>query len=189
MDILVLADSSEHDQISVYGEFKEQLVRSSEGWYEPGLLWQSNHPPLPSHKEGSLRRLNSPVKRLDREGMACEYNKSIEKQVSKGEVELETESQVGREFYLPHKPVIRDAAQTTKILVVYDASAIASPTAPSLNDCLYPGTPLQNMLWSVLVHHRLFPVALCGDIEKAFLQIRIKEQERDAKRFHWKIDI
>ena len=26
---------------------------------------------------------------------------------------------------------------------------------------------------------------MCGDIEKAFLQIRIRESERDALRFHW----
>ena len=29
-------------------------------------------------------------------------------------------------------------------------------------------------------------MAVCGDIEKAFLQVRIKECERDALRFHWK---
>ncbi|XP_046862794.1 uncharacterized protein LOC124456378 [Xenia sp. Carnegie-2017] len=188
LDVLGLADTSEHNQTSVYGEFKEQLVRSSEGWYESGLLWRGNHPPLPSYKGGSLRLLNSLVKRLDREGMASEYNWIIEEQVSKGVVELVTQPPVGREFYLPHKPVISEAAQTTKIRVVYDASARATPSAPSLNDCLYPGPPLQNKLWSVLVHHRSFPVVLCGDIEKAFLQIRIREQERDALRFHWKSD-
>ena len=66
LDVLGLADSSEHDQISVYGAFKEQLVKSSEGWYESGLLLLGNHTPLPSHKEGSLRNLNSLVKTLDR---------------------------------------------------------------------------------------------------------------------------
>ena len=71
---------------------------------------------------------------------------------------------------------------------MYDASAKASPNTPSLNECFYPGPPLQNKLWDVLVRHRSFPVALCGDIEKAFLQIRIKLQERDAFRFHWRCD-
>ena len=33
---------------------------------------------------------------------------------------------------------------------------------------------------------RSFPVAITGDIEKAFLQIRIKECERDALGFHWR---
>ena len=32
---------------------------------------------------------------------------------------------------------------------------------------------------------RFRPISLCGDIEKAFLQIRIRESERDVLRFHW----
>ena len=92
----------------------------------------------------------------------------------------------GREFYIPHKEVVRESAQTTKLRVVYDASARADPTCPSLNDCLYSGPPLQNHLWDVLVRQRAYPVALTGDIKKAFLQIRIKEEDRDSLRFHWR---
>ena len=188
LDVLGLVDTAEHDQGSVYSEFKEQLVRSPNGWYETGLPWRGNHPPLPSNREGSLRRLNNLVKRLNRDGITAEYHQIIEEQKSQGVVELAPDSPTGREFYLPHKPVIRTSAQSTKTRVVYDASAKASPNAPSLNECLYPGPPLQNKLWDVLVRHRSFPVALCGDIEKAFLQIRIKLQERDALRFHWRCD-
>ena len=39
-----------------------------------------------------------------------------------------------------------------------------------------------------MVRQRLYPVAIFGDIQKAFLQIRIKEKERDALRFHWQIN-
>ena len=63
--------------------------------------------------------------------------------------------------------------------------ARASPTSPSLNECLYPGPPLQAKLWDILVHQRMYPVAVTADIEKAFLQVRIRECERDALRFHW----
>ena len=30
-----------------------------------------------------------------------------------------------REFYIPHKPVVRESAETTKLRVVYDAPAHA----------------------------------------------------------------
>ena len=33
---------------------------------------------------------------------------------------------------------------------------------------------------------RFYPVLLTGDLKKAFLQIRINEEERDSLRFHWK---
>ena len=188
IDVLGLADTAEHDQRSVYEEFKEQLVRSSEGWYETGLPWRGNHPPLPSNKEGSLRRLDRLVKKLDRQGITTEYNQIIEEQKRTGIIELAPDPPTGQEFCFPHKLVVRHSAKSTKTRVVYDALAKAQPEAPLLNDCLYPGPSLQNKLWDVLIHHRSFPVALCGDIEKAFLQIRIKLQERDALRFHWKSD-
>ena len=90
-----------------------------------------------------------------------------------------------RECYLPHKVVIRETAQSTKVRIVFDASAKENQGGPSLNDCLETGPPLQNLLWSVLVRNRLKPVALCGDIKQALLQVRIREADRDALRFHW----
>lgn len=81
--------------------------------------------------------------------------------------------------------MVRDTAETTKLRVVYDASTRAYSGAPSLNECLNPGPPLQNKLWSVLVRSRFHPVAVAGDIKQAFLQVRIKEQDRDALKFHW----
>ena len=97
------------------------------------------------------------------------------------------EPAIGVEYYIPHKAVIRESSESTKLRVVYDASARASPTPPSLNECLYPAPPppLQAKLWDILVHQRMYPVAVTADIEKAFLQVRIRECERDALRFHW----
>ena len=94
-----------------------------------------------------------------------------------------------REFYIPHKPVVRESAETTKLRVVYDASARAHSGAPSLNECLNPGPPLQNQLWSVLVRARIHPVVIAGDLKQAFLQVRIREIDRDALRFHWLKDL
>ena len=34
---------------------------------------------------------------------------------------------------------------------------------------------------------RFHPVLITGDLQQAFLQVRIKKEERDALRFHWKI--
>ncbi|XP_015778215.1 PREDICTED: uncharacterized protein LOC107356088 [Acropora digitifera] len=94
-----------------------------------------------------------------------------------------------REFYIPHKPLVRESAETTKLCVVYDASARANSGAPSLNECLNPEPPLQNQLWNVLVPACFHPVAIAGDIKQAFLQVRIREEDRDALRFHWLKDL
>lgn len=71
---------------------------------------------------------------------------------------------------------------------MYDASARAQEKAPSLNDCLHAGPPLQNKLWSVVVRNRFHPVVVAGDVRHAFLHVRIRETERDALRFHWIAD-
>ena len=44
--------------------------------------------------------------------------------------------------------------------------------------------PLENSLWDILIRSRFRPILLRGDIKKAFLQIRIRESERDVLRFH-----
>ena len=96
---------------------------------------------------------------------------------------------VGKEFYIPHKAVVRESAESTKLRIVYDASARASEKAPSLNECLHVGPPLQNKLWAVLVRARFQPVALTGDMKQAFLQIRIRKDDRDTLRIHWISDL
>ena len=90
---------------------------------------------------------------------------------------------VGPEFYIPHKAVVKEGAESTKLRVR------AFDQAPSLNDCLHAGSPLQNQLWQVLVRARFHPVAITGDIKQAFLQVRIQEEERDALRFRWITDL
>lgn len=186
LDVLGLADCATGDQDEVYSEFKEQLRRDDEGWYETSLPWKGNHAPLPTNEAGSLRRLTGLVKKLRGQGMIERYDQVIQDQIKTGIVERVSTPATGQhEFYIPHKAVVRDTAETTKLRVVYDASARAYSGAPSLNECLNPGPPLQNKLWSVLVRSRFHPIAVAGDIKQAFLQVRIKEPDRDALRFHW----
>jgi hypothetical protein len=186
LDVLGLADSSELDQKIVHTEFKEQLRRSPEGWYETGLPWCNNHPVLPSNKTGSLYRLNGLTKKLQRDGLTERYDNIIRDQVEAGIVEKAPDMPVNKEFYIPHKCVVKENAETTKLRIVYDASARATPDSPSLNDCLHSGPSLQNKLWDVLIQQRAFPVMVSADIRQAFLQIRVRESERDALRFHWR---
>ena len=87
--------------------------------------------------------------------------------------------------YLPHHAVVRQDRETTKIRVVYDGSARDKNESHSLNDCLLTGPNYVPMLFDILLRFRTYPVALTGDIERAFLMIRIAEEDRDALRFLW----
>ena len=88
-------------------------------------------------------------------------------------------------FHLLHRPVIRETAETTKLRIVYHSSSKPTKNSASLNDYLEMGPPLQNSVWDILVRSRFKPILLCGDIEKTFLQIRIRECERNFFCFHW----
>ena len=98
LDVLGLADTPEGDQEVVHQEFREQLVRHEEGFYEAALPWIGNHPDLPSNKSGSLKRLDNLVKKLERTGNYEKYQEIIEDQ--KEEVIVETAPVVpsGQEF-------------------------------------------------------------------------------------------
>ena len=37
-----------------------------------------------------------------------------------------------------------------------------------------------------MIRGRFHPVAITGDLQKAFLQVRIREDDRDALRFYWR---
>ena len=77
LDVLGLEDRPEHDQASVYAEFREQLVRNEQGWYETGLPWKGSHPILPNNEKGSLRRLNNLTSKLKREELSVPYAEII----------------------------------------------------------------------------------------------------------------
>lgn len=118
-----------------------------------------------------------------------EYEKIIEDQLRDGVIERVPEESSGeRTFCMPHKPVVRDNATTTKVRMVFDASAKPHHLENSVNDCMHTGLPLQPLLWDILVRAGISPYLLLGDIEKAFLQISLKEEDRDAFRFLFNVN-
>jgi len=72
---------------------------------------------------------------------------------------------------------------------VYDASSKTRKTLNSLNDCLYRGPLLLPDLCGILLRFRLMPIAVISDIEKAFLQLKLQENDRDVTRFLWLKDL
>ena len=184
LDVLGVKDEHTNRDGKIYDEFQRQLGRSDEGWYETNLIWKEKHPPLNNNKSGSLGRLNNLLRNLSRNNQLETYDDIIREQQKAGIVETvdRNTSCQNREFYMPHKAVIRESAQTTKVRIVNDASAKPNSSSASQNDCLEPA--YKNLLWDILVRTRLRPVLLCGDIEKPLLLIRIRENDRDALRFH-----
>ena len=73
--------------------------------------------------------------------------------------------------YLPHHAVIRKDKQTTKLRIVYDASAWSEGV--SLNDKLFSGSKFNQNISDIIVRFRTHRIALAADVEKAFLTVSI----------------
>ena len=92
--------------------------------YSVGLPWKIGYKPLPSNYNVSLLRLKSQVKKLRHSPDILEkYDAIISEQVQDGIIEQVSEMEPAvKTHYLPHREVIRENAESTKIRVVYDAS-------------------------------------------------------------------
>ena len=90
--------------------------------------------------------------------------------------------------YLPHRGVIREDHDTTKLRIVFDASAEIRNEL-SLNNIVYSGPCLLPYLDDILLRFWTGKIGLVGDIKQAFLQVEIAEEQRDRIRFLWFNDI
>ena len=174
------------EETSVYEKFV-QKIKFDGRRYEVSLPWKEYHPPLPDHQELCRRQLASLLKRLRQTPqLLTEYNAIIQDQLNKGIVEIVSQpshSISDQVHYLPHHGVVRQDKSTSKLRIVYDASA--KTTGPSLNECLYTGPKFGQSIFDIILRFRLQQVALAGDIEKAFL---MHEGDRDSLQFLWASD-
>lgn len=88
-------------------------------------------------------------------------------------------------YYIPHHAVFKDSSTTTKLRVVFDASATTS-TGNSLNDCMMVGPTLQDGIWDIMLRFRLYPIAFTADIAKMYRQILVNRKHIDFQRIIWR---
>ena len=189
LDVLGVEDRGENDQLDVLRDFKESVVRKQDGRYEVGFPWIPGATLTNTNEALSRKRLENVERKLSRDKkLKGEYGGIIEEQLRAGVIEEAPQIPSGkRVFYMPHKPIVKQSAVTTKVRMVFDASAKPQPLTYSINDCMFTGPPLQPLLWDIMVRVRKSTSLLLGDIEKAFLQIGVKEEDRDALRFLFNI--
>ena len=162
------------------------IVTLRDGRYEVSLPWKDPCSSIPDNLQLSQGRLHSLLRRLRQTpDILREYDNIIQQQLQKGIVEIVDDPHTvpGRVHYLPHHAVIRKDKETSKVRVVYDASA--RDGGLSLNDCLYSGPKFNQRIFDLLIRFRCHQVALTADIEKAFLMISVSEKDRDVLRFLW----
>ena len=181
-EVLGLTDQSDTDS-EFHEDFTERIRKTEGGYYETRLPWKLDHLPLLSNKELATARLHSTTRRFEWVGKLSEYNDVLQDHIREGmigRVPLKPTGEVVH--YIPHQAVIFEEAESTKLRIVYDCSAKQNSQVPSLSNCLEVGPALQPKLLHILLKNRMKKHCVIGDVKKAFLQIRIKEEDRDAQR-------
>ena len=164
-------------------------IRYENGHYTIGLPFKSDNVSLPNNRLQAVQRLSFLAKRFDRErNLHTEYCDFMDKIISEGyvvKVPDEDLSQCdGRVWYLPHHGVYHPKKK--KLRVVFDCAARYQGT--SLNDQLLPGPNLTNTLVGTLLRFRQEEIAVMGDINSMFHQVRLPPQDASFQRFLWWTD-
>ncbi|GBM20678.1 hypothetical protein AVEN_150654-1 [Araneus ventricosus] len=164
--------------------FADKVTRSS--LEKRDLLWKSEFDTrlLGSNFTVALKRLESLIPKLEKNKWLHQcYDSVLKEQLDLGVIEpCSLIDQNQNSYYMPHRPVVKEGSETTKVRIVFDASS-KQGNFYSLNDCLMPGPNLNPSILDLLINFRKHKIAFSADIEKAFLQIGIKENERDFLRF------
>ncbi|GBN58572.1 hypothetical protein AVEN_253095-1, partial [Araneus ventricosus] len=88
-------------------------------------------------------------------------------------------------YYLPHRGVFKPDKTSTKLRVVFNASALSS-NGLSLNDIQMNGGLTQEDLFSIMLRFRKHKFVFSADIRKMYRMVLVDPQQRDLKQIEWK---
>ncbi|GFY02350.1 DUF1758 domain-containing protein [Trichonephila clavipes] len=119
------------------------------------------------------RRLGSLMRKMQRDKVLySEYCKVLKNYLDVGIIERVTNPFIPTNnpvFYLPHQVIIKNESLTTKLRLVFDASAHEEKQL-SLNDCLFHGVNLNPNILDLLISFRSNKIAVLADVEKRFFK-------------------
>ncbi|GFQ83310.1 transposable element Tcb2 transposase [Trichonephila clavata] len=153
--------------------------------YETKLPWKSNPEELDCNFETVTRRFDNLKIKLDKNKDICEeYKRIIDKQLKNGIVEECSDNSLFSGYFMPHQAVIRPEKETSRVRIVFDASS-KGKNSKSLNDLLFSEPNLIPDLLHIILTFRKYEIAFCSDIEKAFLNISIAQEDSKYLKFLW----
>ncbi|XP_043498684.1 uncharacterized protein LOC122521989 [Polistes fuscatus] len=132
----------------------------------------------------ALRRFHNLWKKLNANPeLRKAYERTMQEYLTLGHMSLVEDDPTGG-CYLPHHAVIKSTSTTTKVRVVFDASA-KNNQGISLNSTLLVGPTIQDTLVEHLLRFRTYRYVLTADIEKMYRQIWIHPDDRQYQRIFW----
>ncbi|CAI6343037.1 unnamed protein product [Macrosiphum euphorbiae] len=170
--------------------FQEHTTRNEYGRFVVRLPLKNNYNELGNSLSMAISRFFSIERKLIHDTtLREEYTKFMSEYINLGHMqEVPKGSSIPTQvWYLPHHAVMKSTSLTTKVRVVFDASARGS-NGLALNDVLMSGPTIQEDVFSILVRFRRYQYALTSDVEKMFRQVSVAKEDWDLQRILWRSD-
>lgn len=160
--------------------------RLADGRYEVALPMKENYEEkLGSTKSKAIAQFKHLESKLSRnEAYSESYKQFISEYIELGHMKA---SSANSDFkcFLPHHGVVKQDSTTTKLRVVFNASAKSS-SGLSLNDVMECGPNLQQDLQTLLLTWRQYKYVITADIEKMFRQILVNADHQHLQSIIWR---
>ncbi|GBN92966.1 hypothetical protein AVEN_85100-1 [Araneus ventricosus] len=167
--------------------FLKTYSRNSEGRYIVQLPLKKDPECLGESKTSALGSLNSLWRRLSKNPeLLSLYRDFMQEYEALGHMELVTDNnEPSTSYYLPLHGVFKPDKTSTKLRVVFNASALSS-NGLSLNDIQMNGDLTQEDLFSIMLRFRKHKFVFSADIRKMCRMILVDPQQRDLQQIVWK---
>nr|CAH7729894.1 unnamed protein product [Callosobruchus chinensis] len=169
--------------------FLDNLTTSEEGRYVVSIPLKDSPTKLGESRDIAVKRFISLERRLTSSETFRELYTDFLNQYEKlGHMTEVTndEANVGEiEYFMPHHGVLKESSCTTKLRVVFNASA-PTTTGLSLNDLQMTGPIIQQDLLSIILRFRMRSIVLSSDIKMMYRQVLINPNQRNLQKIVWR---
>ena len=169
--------------------FQQTTARKEDGLFIVKLPFKEDAIPIgDSSVQQAKRRLESLLYRLSKnESLYTRCAAFIKEFLDLGHTIPESGIPIAtsKTFYLPHHCVLKESSTTTKLRVVFDASA-KTTSGVSLNDNFMLGLKIQRDRFGILIRFRFHKVALSADNAKMYRQVLLDKEDKDFHRLLWR---
>ncbi|XP_026317738.1 uncharacterized protein LOC113228599 [Hyposmocoma kahamanoa] len=165
--------------------FVQTHKRLESGKFVVSLPFRDGEPSLGESRSLAFKRLISMERRF-----ACNeqfrnlYVDFMEDYLKSGHMELVSGEIKGNHFFIPHHGILRPSSSTTKLRIVFVASALTSK-GDSLNDYQLIGPKLQKEVGDLICNFRLHEIAFTSDIRQMYRQILITDEHLNYQLILW----
>ena len=175
------------DELKCETHFMQTTTRAQDGRFMVKLPLKEHPSSVGDTRELAYYRMKHIEKRLSEDqALKAQYDAFMDEYESLGHMtEVNVKDIAKPHYYIPHHYVLRPESTSTKLRVVFDASAHRASNL-SLNEIMHTGPTVQSELFSILLRFRTYRYVLKTDVEKMYRQIWVHPEHRNLQLIMWR---